>query len=551
MAEEALRRRDLYIINRKKTLKKAVISVSLVLVFAVFGGGAYVGISRLSSPDTPPPLHTEGTAPALPDTAEPADTTSPPETQTETVEDSRDSADSVDSIDSGEPDEPAEIPEESGTDAPGALEPSEDTSADTWTDVWTDTWVDTWVDVSTEPQESDPASDTENSTDTEPQESTTPQATETAPPTDEPADTAPPEDTESDTSADIPGIPPTSIEPGTNTAPPPGVSWEIVDHKGVGIPVTWGKVPEVLDPGPSWSDMPGVGTTATEIKMPESLYYTTELDLPEWMHLTSGDTPTVIPKYKEDGENVPDAKAQTDKFLTLLYGDVLPFMGQYVHVKDDVVFSTWDDAIVETNNGKYIAADRSYDMIYFTIDLSNPETVGDCYRDMTHEEAFALLEKSKYYKAAIELLELTDPMVSTEIHRYYSGNLYEYCFTVTEYADNLADGMYNYASANVKIEMRYYPEYGVIRAYFEVSYKMPLVLSGETEFISYAEQMESLSAAFKKQGYSAAYANYTSMSFCFRKNTCEYYPIMRYYLGYSDGNGELKYAQIYVRNKKD
>ncbi|MBR5448294.1 MAG: hypothetical protein IKV40_07725, partial [Clostridia bacterium] len=230
MAEEALRLRDLYIINRKKTLKKAVISVSLVLVFAVFGGGAYVGISRLSSPDTPPPLHTEGTAPALPDTAEPADTTSPPETQTETVEDSRDSADSVDSIDSGEPDEPAEIPEESGTDAPGALEPSEDTSADTWTDVWTDTWVDTWVDVSTEPQESDPASDTENSTDTEPQESTTPQATETAPPTDEPADTAPPEDTGSDTSAELPDIP-SGIEPGTNTTPPPGVSWEIVDHK--------------------------------------------------------------------------------------------------------------------------------------------------------------------------------------------------------------------------------------------------------------------------------------------------------------------------------
>lgn len=543
MAEEALRQRDLYIINRKKTLKKAIISVSLVLVFAVFGGGAYVGISRLSSPDTPPPLTTESTAPALPDTAEPADTTSPPETQTETVEDSRDSADSVDSIDSGESDEPAEIPEESGTDAPGALEPGEDTSADAWTDVW----VDTWVDVSTEPQESDPASDTENSTDTEPQESTTPQATETTPPTDEPADTEPPEDTGSDTSAELPDIP-NGMEPGNGNDPPspPGVTWEIIDHKGVGIPVTWGKTPEVLDPGPSWSDVPNGGTTATEIEMPQSLYYTTELDLPEWMYLASGVTPTVIPKYKEDGENVPDAKEQTDKFLALLYGDDLPFMGQYEHVKDDVVFFTWDDAIVETYNGKYIAADRSYDMIYFTVDLSNPETVGDCYRDMTHGEAFALLEKSKYYKAAIELLELTDPMVSTEIHRYYSGNLYEYCFTVTEYADNLADGMYNYASANVKIEMRYYPEYGVIRAYFEISYKMPLVLNGETEFISYAEQMESLSAAFRKQGYSAAYASYTRVYFDFRKNTCEYYPIMRYYLGYSDGNGDMKYVQIYV-----
>ena len=155
----------------------------------------------------------------------------------------------------------------------------------------------------------------------------------------------------------------------------------------------------------------------------------------------------------------------------------------------------------------------------------------------------------EYYKAATELLGLREPMVMTEIHRYYSGNLYEYRFTVMESADNIETALYNFASANAEIEMRYYPDYGVIRVYFEINYPVTLKNSGGREFYSYSQYMEMLSEAYAENGYSASYADQTLMLMRPIRGINTTYPVLRYYLGFEDTDGAVRYAEIEVSLK--
>ena len=535
MAEEALRRRDAYIINRKKTIKKTVLSVSLVLVFAVFGGGAFIGISHLNAPDTPPvftaenttadtstEISTESAATTVPDTKEPEEIT-------------------------GDTYEVTEAPSESDTDAPD----TDETDTEEYTDTYTDPWSDPWTDTYDEPQETDePVEDTSNEPvtepPTEPHDTEPPVSeTETDPPKTEET-TSPPSDTDV---PDAPGAtedPPASVEP----EPPSDTTklWQTVTHPAVGIPKYWGEIPEGIIPpsnlGPGWMETPG---NSLDFQIPSTVYYSTEFDFPDYFFLTSGDSPIILPNYVVDKEAVPSAKAQTDKFLKLLYGENVPVMGEYMNSKDEVVYATWDDAIVESGYGKFIAADGDNGNIYFTVDLANPETVGGGYRDMTHTEAFEYISRSEYYKAAVELLGLSDTMVTTEIHRYYSGNLYEYRFSVTESADNLETALFNHASANVEIQMRYYPDYGVIRAYFVINYPRPLTQSGNSEFYSYNEQIEMLKAAFKEHGYSPSYAEHVLITFRSGRNFSGIKrPYLHHYLGYTDEDGGVRYVEISI-----
>ena len=471
LAEEALRQRDAYIINRKKTIKKAVLSVSLVLVFAVFGGGAFIGISHLNSPDVPPALTAESSATDAPteSVTEPlttvADSHTEPAEITDTAEDTSDPAESSES-------DPTEQPTEEYTAPPPDTYPTVDTYAPLETETPAEV-------ITAEPQ-------------TEPQHTETgPAATEAdtdAPNTDEPEETDVNTGEDNNTNT---GIPPATDNTATdNNDEPirsPAELWETDSRPNIGVPTFWGEVPDVLVP--PISNAPGDTTTPSAyIEIPSKVYYSTEFDYPDFFFLND-DSPTVLPKYGVDKVNSPTAKEQTDRFLELLYGESLPFMGEYEYTEDEVVYFTWDDAIVESRVGKFIAADSDRGRIYFTIDLANPETVGGGYRDMTRTEAFEYLSQSEYYKAATELLGLREPMVMTEIHRYYSGNLYEYRFTVMESADNIETALYNFASANAEIEMRYYPDYGVIRVYFEINYPVTLKNSGGREFYSYSQYM--------------------------------------------------------------
>ncbi|MBQ6788832.1 MAG: hypothetical protein IJO81_01445 [Clostridia bacterium] len=541
LAEEALRQRDAYIINRKKTIKKAVLSVSLVLVFAVFGGGAFIGISHLNAPETPPSVTTESESTEAPtetfaDTAEPAESDTVTDTAdlTEPTGSTEDTSDPAESSESG----PTEQPTEEYT------APPTDTYTDTQTDAPRETDVPAEINTAesqTEPQhtEAEPPA-TEADTD----------ATESEETDDTPDDT--PDDTCETTKPN--GNDNTNPDPGTNTNTPPATNdkdekpkepselWQTETHPAVGTPVFWGSVPDVLKPptdfGPGYTEAPSV-----YLKIPSKVYYSTEFDYPDFFFLKDGTGPSKLPNYCVDTANSLTAKEQTDRFIELLYGENVPFMGEFTYTKNEVVYSTWDDAVVESGLGKFIAADSDSGRIYFTIDMANPETVGGGYRDMTRTEAFEYISQSAYYKAAAELLGLSDPMVMTETHRYYSGNLYEYRFTVMESADDLETALYNYASANLEIEMRYYPDYGVVRAYFVINYPMALTQSGNSEFYSYEEQIEMLKAAFKKHGYSPSYAEHVLITFQRGRNIR---PYLRYHLGYDDEDGVVRYVEIEV-----